>query len=158
MRVAVQFPDDFWIAAVKRIERMQFAPMQERAALAGYRVKAPVNRLIRRITETQTVVAEQRELSRQSVFRGFDDGVAFAAESTVHYLHNLFSILEPGQEGSAFRLQRMDQSVGRVFASPGRLEFMEKLAVAHLMRATGTQSVAQYGEPLDSANPQLIKS
>ena len=53
MGVAVQFPDDFRIAAAQRIERTQLAPMRERGAFARDGIEAPVNRRIGRIAETQ---------------------------------------------------------------------------------------------------------
>ena len=148
MGVAVQFPDDFRIAAAQRIERMQLAPMQERGAFALDRIEAPVNRRIGRIAETQGDVAEQGEHSRKSGFRNIDDGVAFVGEATVHHLDNLSSLFERGQEASALRPQTVAQRVDRASAAQDRIEFAEKLVVAHLSVAAAPQAVAQYGESL----------
>jgi hypothetical protein len=40
------------------------------------------------------------------------------------------------------------QRVGRASAAPDRIEFAEKLVVAHLGRAAEQQAVTQYGESL----------
>src|SRR5262249_56065516 len=103
-------------------------------------------------------MAEQGELSRKGGFRSNDDGVALGGEALVHNLDNLSSLFERGQEASVLRPQTAAQRVGRAFAAPDRIEFAEKLFVAHLRRAAAPQAVAHSGQSLASANPQLLNT
>src|SRR6266511_829277 len=61
---------------------------------------------------------------------------------------NLTSLFKRGQEASVLRPQTVAQRVGHAFAAPYRIEFAEKLIVAHLRRAAAPQAVAQSSDSL----------
>ena len=76
----------------------------------------------------------------------------------VHHPDNLSSLFERGEEASVLHPQTMAQRVIHAFAAPYRIEFSEKLVVAHLRSAAAPQAVAQSGQSLARANTQLIKT
>ena len=106
-------------------------------------------------------MSEQRESSRESDVRRFDDGVAFGRESAVHHLDDPAPLFERGQKPPVPCPQAVAQHIGSAFAgsvAPDRIDFAEKLFVAHLCRVRAPKAVAQFGQSLTTANPQLVET
>src|SRR5262245_62690815 len=161
MSVAVQFPDDLRIAFALLVEWTQLAPMRERSARARDGIQMPINRRIRRGAELQIGMAEKRESARKRGFRRFDDRVAFCGEALVHHRDDRPPLFERGQKAPGPCPHPMAQQVSRAFAgsvAPDWIELVGKLFVAHLRRSRTKQAVANFGESLAGANPQLVKT
>ena len=147
MGVAVQFPDDFRIAAAQGIERMQLAPMQERGAFAGDRIEAPVNRRIGQVAETQADVAEQENIPARAASAILMMSSRSSESDSSSPRQSLFAVR--ARAGSVYS-SPADSSAPRVAAHSPRqtgLNSPKKLVVLISSRAA-QQAVAKFSESL----------
>ena len=77
MLVAIDFPDDFFIAGFRRVEFVKLFPVFQRQVLAGNRFVMPINRR----PEIEIQITEQIEFAVNDFFGFFEDvGNRFSLE------------------------------------------------------------------------------